>query len=34
VVNLLRTEFASAMALCGTPRIEDITRGVLWPGAL
>jgi len=31
VVRLLRTEFEAAMALCGTPRLAQINRSVLWP---
>jgi 4-hydroxymandelate oxidase len=33
VVTLLRTELEVAMALCGTPTLGRIGRGVLWPGA-
>jgi 4-hydroxymandelate oxidase len=30
VVNILRSEFAMAMALTGRPSIKDIDRSVLW----
>lgn len=30
VVELLRLELAAALALCGTPRLSDVTRDVLW----
>ncbi|MGH9862014.1 MAG: alpha-hydroxy acid oxidase [Candidatus Acidiferrales bacterium] len=31
VVDLLRTEFEAAMALCGTPTLKQIDRNALWP---
>jgi 4-hydroxymandelate oxidase len=31
VVELLRTEFEAALALCGLTRLTQITRSVLWP---
>lgn len=31
VVEILRTEFAAAMALCGATRLDQINRNVLWP---
>lgn len=31
VVEMLRTEFEAAMALCGTPSLSQINRSVLWP---
>jgi 4-hydroxymandelate oxidase len=32
VVELLRTEFEAALALCGLTRLSQINRDVLWPG--
>ncbi len=32
VVRLLRYELCAAMALCGLPKIQSITRSALWPG--
>ena len=34
VIRLLRYELCAAMALCGLPKIQSITRSALWPGAL
>jgi 4-hydroxymandelate oxidase len=31
VVEILRNEFAAAMALCGATRLEEINRHVIWP---
>lgn len=31
IVEMLRTEFEAAMALCGTPTLKHIDRNVLWP---
>lgn len=33
VVDILRTEFTAAMALCGAKRLDEIHRNVLWPAA-
>jgi 4-hydroxymandelate oxidase len=32
VVEILRAEFETTMALCGTPTLDRIDREVLWPG--
>ncbi|MGH9702944.1 MAG: alpha-hydroxy acid oxidase, partial [Candidatus Acidiferrales bacterium] len=30
VIRILRSEFLTGMALCGTPKLESITRNVIW----
>jgi isopentenyl diphosphate isomerase/L-lactate dehydrogenase-like FMN-dependent dehydrogenase len=31
VIEILRAELEAAMALCGTPRLDQVSRRLLWP---